>query len=233
MSVAITDAGDDVPDIIGLRVGKLTVAKYLGRRGTRSLQYWECLCDCGGKTEVRRARLLGKEATNSTRGCGCGRGLYQHKKRPISERFWGLVDRRGDDECWPWKKSTNPKGYGQFNVGRGHATAKGIKGVCQLTNRVAFELAFGAIPSGLDVLHQCDNPPCCNPRHLFVGTKADNMHDKISKGRSKRQLTKEQVVEIRRLAAEGATVAELSTMFDRMPYSVDAVIRRRTWRRVA
>ncbi len=229
---SVSGAEDVIPDIIGLRIGKLVVSKYLGRRGPRSTQYWECVCDCGGSTAIRRNRLIGTP-DHLSRSCGCMRGVYPHKSRPIEERFWELVERRGKDECWPWTASSNPKGYGQFNIGRARAATQKRKGLCHHANRVAFELTFGEIPGDLDVLHSCDNPPCCNPAHLFLGTNADNMRDKHAKGRARCRLGKGQAVEIRRLAANGATVAELSIKFDRMPYSIDAIIRRKTHRRVS
>ena len=91
------------------------------------------------------------------------------------ERFWSKVDRSGP--CWLWTDSVNANGYGQIGAGG----RKGFK--MFLTHRVAWELTNGAIPEGLFVLHKCDNPPCCNPSHLFLGTQTDNQRDMASKGR--------------------------------------------------
>ncbi len=91
---------------------------------------------------------------------------------PLADRFWIKVVRSGDDECWGWSGTTN-KGYGRINVG----------GNMVLAHRVAWELTSGLIPPGMCVLHSCDNPPCVNPNHLFLGTHADNMRDMRAKGR--------------------------------------------------
>ena len=84
------------------------------------------------------------------------------------------VDRSSTpDQCWPWTGPTLRDGYGQFNVG----------GTSYRAHRVAWELTNGPIPDGLEVLHACDNPPCCNPAHLSVGTHAENVADAKRKGK--------------------------------------------------
>jgi hypothetical protein len=96
-------------------------------------------------------------------------------------RFEAKIDRSGGPEaCWPWTGS-RLKGSGYGLIGEG-----GHRGRVLRANRVAYELANGPIPSGLEVRHACDNPPCVNPKHLVLGTHAQNMADMAKRGRSAR-----------------------------------------------
>jgi hypothetical protein len=86
--------------------------------------------------------------------------------------FWSWVDIGAADECWPWKLWVSNKGYGMFvSLGR-----------TQTASRVAWFLSNGINPDGV-VCHSCDNPICCNPAHLFLGTQSDNIRDCVRKGR--------------------------------------------------
>jgi len=88
-------------------------------------------------------------------------------------RFWDKVHQRHPDDCWGWKASvTKGNGYGQF----------GIDGRMVGAHRVAYFLGTGRQPTGLHVLHKCDNKRCCNPAHLFLGTNGDNCNDYLAKG---------------------------------------------------
>lgn len=77
------------------------------------------------------------------------------------------------DECWPWLAAKAGGGYGVVR----------IDGVIHKAHRLAYELCIGPIPPGMVVMHTCDNPPCCNPSHLRLGTQRDNVLDMVAKGR--------------------------------------------------
>lgn len=85
-----------------------------------------------------------------------------------------------DAGCWEWQRY-RLSGYGRMTVDHRMANA----------HRVAYELFVGSIPFGLVVCHHCDNPPCCNPEHLFVGTPRDNTLDAKAKGRLGGQMWEE------------------------------------------
>lgn len=85
---------------------------------------------------------------------------------------------RGPDECWPWKAGTDRDGYGKFAIGLGNRKQKHVR-----ATRFGFELLVGPLGDDEFVCHTCDNPPCCNPAHWFTGTPAENVQDKLGKGR--------------------------------------------------
>lgn len=99
--------------------------------------------------------------------------IDQPSAKTIS-RFWAKVDKRGPDECWTWTAGLNGQGYGIFCIG----------GKARGAHRVSYFLSRGEIGNGLSVCHSCDNPPCVNPAHLWVGTAQDNSDDRVRKGRA-------------------------------------------------
>lgn len=100
----------------------------------------------------------------------------------IKKRFWIKVTVKKPDECWLWNAGKWGKkwaedstiGYGNFRVWDNRITA----------HRFAYLTVYGEIPKGIKVLHTCDEPLCCNPKHLWVGTQADNVTDMHRKGRA-------------------------------------------------
>jgi hypothetical protein len=153
------------------------------------------------------------------------------KTKSEAERFWCKVDRRGPDECWEWQAARSEHGYGAFGLtgfGSGKVPA----------HRWSYAETVGPIPDGMHVCHRCDNPPCVNPQHLFVGTLADNMRDMVEKGRSLKgerhnlaQLTEAQVLAIRQAWADGGeTQTQIAERFNTNKANVSQIVRGKKWK---
>lgn len=96
-------------------------------------------------------------------------------REKVGQRLWPRVDKSGGPEaCWLFTGYCGE--YGQLT----------IDGEQHYAHRLAWELTYGAIPERGHVLHSCDNPPCCNPSHLFLGTPKVNALDRSAKGRNQR-----------------------------------------------
>lgn len=155
-------------------------------------------------------------------------GLF--RRIPIEERFWKKVKKGKINDCWEWVGSKYPSGYGSIRY------KKKVEGA----HRVSWELKNGPITNGLWVLHKCDNRPCVNPNHLFLGTCRDNVDDMVKKGRNHipymrgekngmSKLTAEKVLRIRELFLLGATRREITEQYDLTYEHICSIIRGDKW----
>lgn len=159
------------------------------------------------------------------------------RKGTAEERFWGKVS-IGDD-CWLWTARMDSRdryGLFYFSPTQRHRGA----------HTVAWELWNGPVPEGMEVCHNCpggDNPRCVRPGHLFVGTHADNMADRMAKGRTARGeqmrgsggrgLTEDVVREIRRRAAAGESQHSIARSLGVDNGNVCRIVNRKRWAHVA
>lgn len=148
----------------------------------------------------------------------------------FADRFWAKVDPTG--ECWEWMAHRNNHGYGQFTV---------QKGVFYTAHNVSYALTHGPIPAGMNICHRCDNPPCVNPDHLFIGTQSDNAHDMFAKGRAIRTrgtdrhnavLTEDVVRAIRNAGRYRGLIKDLSSEYGVSTTTIRAVRTGKKWRHV-
>lgn len=147
-------------------------------------------------------------------------------------RFWNFVDRGDPNQCWPWTGwffARNP--YGGFTYG----------GKTYRAHRLAYTLTNGPVPSDKVVLHTCDNPACCNPAHLVVGTYRENTQDMLHKKRHitpcgerhpHAKLTDDDVRRIRELAGNGLTHRAIADMFGVAQAQIWRVVRGKSWKHV-
>ncbi len=148
------------------------------------------------------------------------------------ERFWDNVAIGNSDSCWPWVKTLNPRGYGQATHKRWPWRA----------HRLAWFFTHGNIPEGFLVLHHCDNRSCCNPKHLYVGTWADNMRDRSVRGRCNTKkgsarkdaiLTESQVAEIKSFSVRPHGFGRImAKRFGVHEATISAIVCNKNWRQV-
>lgn len=154
-------------------------------------------------------------------------------------RFWMAVksSRHG---CWEWTNFNNTRGYGMLFY----------QGSSQLAHRVSWQIHNGPIPAGLFVCHQCDNPKCVRPSHLFLGTALDNARDRDRKGRAGKLpsrkgckglageshpmavLSESDVLLIRRRLEEGESSVAIGKEYGVDTSTISAIRRRRIWRHI-
>ena len=147
----------------------------------------------------------------------------------IDAAFWQNVQM--DDGCWLWTGKVSKSGYGYVNLG----------GERFFAHRLSFRIANGEPEQGLHVCHTCDVRTCVNPAHLYAGTAKQNSSDAVSRNRvahgersGPARLTEAQVVEIRRLFADGSPAfTEVGKAFGVSATAISNVVHRNTWRRVA
>jgi hypothetical protein len=186
-----------------------------------------CACGCGKETRlapgtVRRKGWVKGQPMRFLRGHG--------RSRPVAQRFWEKVD-----ECWPWQASKCNYGYGQLEV----------NGRPMRSNRLTYELTHGSIPDELEALHTCNNPPCCNPAHIYAGTQTDNMQDAKKAGRlhkfalkpgtayPRAKLDDDKVRFIRSAYAAGTvTLKQLGMQFNVTEQMIWLVVHRKKWQHV-
>ncbi len=213
----------------------------------KSIPFGYCQCGCGGLAPIAPATRLDR---NEIKGHP-RKFIFGHRAWPIEasragnlllqkralatrdSRFWTRVDRRTSAACWPFLGRRNTYGYGMFS-----SMSKQM-----YASRFAWIITRGPVPNGLVVCHRCDNPPCCNPDHLFLGTSADNVADMIAKGRHRgggvrgaahhaAVLTEEIVRAIRERVSAGLRTCDIAKEFGLRWGTVDHVVKRRSWKDV-
>ena len=164
------------------------------------------------------------------------------RAKTLEQRFWEKIDKGIDEVCWNWLGHKTIKGYGVIK----------IKEKMCLAHRVSYEMNIGKIPIGLCVCHSCDNPSCVNPKHLWVGTRAENTNDRHRKGRTVGnknlwkigsklkgeekggvKLKEEDVLLIRSLAKiKEKTTKQLSEMFGISRSQIWRIINNKKWQHI-
>lgn len=183
-----------------------------------------------GRTVCRKCALINRNRWRAKKRAVTG---YTNRPpwMPYEDWFWSWVERGSEDDCWPWTRALDANGYGHIRREKGATVGAHI---------IAWEIENGKqVPDDLFVLHSCDFPACCNPRHLRIGTAADNARDRNERGRDARGeghgmsvLTAETVEGIKALRGQGLLYREIAERLNIKPATVSDVCSGRTWKHV-
>lgn len=153
------------------------------------------------------------------------------KRLSPEERFTRRVDRRGPDDCWPWMGARHRSGHGQLFVSTERRRVQ--------AHSYALELATGSpCPPEMECCHHCDNPPCCNPAHLYFGTRRQNVADMFARNRAQigsarpnSRYTESQIVAIRERFAAGELLQVLADEHDTSTGYISRIVNGLAWKR--
>ncbi len=198
------------------RICKICSISYLPKYRVTE-KYWLTRCFCS--PECSAIDKIGKRLPT-----------FDKERVPLTDRFWSKVQKGGEDDCWLWTGATQKFGYGYLANTRRCGAYK--------AHRLSYELNIGEIPNGMCVCHKCDNPPCVNPNHLFLGTIADNNEDKRLKGRiedrsneanSNSKLNFDLAQQIRELYKTGLSQTKIAKIFGVSQNAISNVVNNIRW----
>lgn len=181
-----------------------------------------CECGCGQPAPIARQSLTKNGwVKGEPMRFIVGHNNAVRPKATIEQAFTKYFVRGEAGQCWEWQGNRANTGYGRVS----------IEGKRMLAHRASYLIHYGYLPDDLEVCHSCDNRPCVNPEHLFLGTHRDNMADASAKGKSAVKLTQAMADEIRRLCAQGhRRQAAVARQFGVSPTTVTEIVLGRTWR---
>lgn len=211
---------------IGQKFGRWTVIQPSEcpshRKGPNKNKWYLCRCECGIERVIPATKLTTGWSTQ------CGRHKKEHES--IESRFNKFVIKK--EGCWGWS-GFKANGYPKLNRKKPKSS---------LASHVSWEIHNGEIPNDMCVLHKCDNPECCNPSHLFLGTRTDNNRDRDEKGRTVHlkgervatsKFTENEVKEIIILhKSKSMKVNDIAKKFGTTPSYVSSLSNGKSWKHI-
>lgn len=145
--------------------------------------------------------------------------------KTFHERLWSKIQIGNPENCWEWSGARQERGHGVIKI---TGEKKNM-----LVHRAVFEEIHGPIPDGVLICHTCDNPPCCNPNHLFSGTQVDNMSDCSEKERIfKMKLTYDEVKKMKQMRMAGMNWSAIGRAFNVHRSTAKCAVTGKTWKHI-
>lgn len=223
--------------------------KYLAKAYKKKSKYCSVLCfratwperikkecyKCGHKFE--EASNYGKKFKKSYCSNECRKTGQSLNDSELNDRFHKrflkqISKSRNPDNCWKWKGALDINGYGRFSRGYKHIPA----------HRASWLILMGEISDGMNVLHKCDNPPCTNPSHLYLGTDKDNARDRVERNRYRKinkkvrgtrnhraRITQMTAIKIKRRLAKNKTINEIAKELNVTRPTIENIKHKKSW----
>jgi hypothetical protein len=203
-----------IRELCGCGFSSRTVAAKFGCSHVAVCRVWK------GTTLTTQERLEKKRERFEKKGGG-----LEKKREGLEKCFWSKVKKADPNDCWEWLAALNKGGYGQcFLCGTQHSA-----------HRIAVMLD-GRDPAGKVVRHSCDNPKCVNPRHLVLGTHADNVADRVARKRTavgtRNGRSKLNPLKVRAIRKSKRVITELARHYGVDPKVIRDVKARKTWKHI-
>lgn len=187
------------------------------------------ICQTCGKEFFARAYQI-KIGTGKYCSASC-RGKGVNKPISVEERIMQFINIKDENECWEFAGFKNKDGYGKIGISNGKVDS---------THRIIYKIHNGDIPNNMVVMHTCDNPSCCNPKHLILGTQNDNIQDMVSKQRNVyktkedshfAKLTEGQVTEIRnKYTGKRGEKVKLAKEYNVVVTTITNILNNKSWK---
>lgn len=185
----------------------------------------EKICEICNKSFLARNTQVGKYCSQKCRGIGVNKPI------PVEDRIYKFIDKKEENDCWNFLGFKNSDGYGIIGTSSGKSEG---------AHRVIYRIEKGEIPIGNVIMHTCDNPSCCNPNHLILGSQHENIIDMTTKNRGVYQkgedshlskLSQNQVIEIRnKYTGLRGQKSKLAKEYNVRPSTITNILSRKTWK---
>jgi len=206
-------------DLTGKKFGRLTALEIVGKKGTATVYFWKCLCDCGNYQDVNGQHLREGSVNHCNK---CPNKSDETILQEAKERFFKSFDIK-ETGCWEWNALRNRQGYGCMYYTRSI-----------IASRFSYMIHKGPLEKYKYICHTCDNPCCVNPDHLYQGTPRDNVQDALKRLRhpcgQKSHYAKLTLDQVKYIVESKEKGVDLAKKFGVDKNTICTIRKRKSWR---